>query len=579
MAKIPPGHIALKGSARELPPKARLVGPPDPEEPVTITIVLRRRPDGRPIPDFRRFVEVPLNRRRPLGSAEFAATYGGHPDEIDQVVSFVRNSGLTVGETNAARRTVIASGTVAQVSRAFAVDLHLYDVDIQAARGEQAHTERFRGREGSVYLPAQLADLVVGVFGLDNRSITKRNMAADPPHTKTLTVPQVAGLYNFPTNSAAGQTIAILSFVFFGSGGYDLADIQKYYSHLPAGFTTPAIRDVPVDASNSAPDIETTQDICIAATAAPGAGIAVYFSTAGQQGWIDVMQRVIHPEVGDPVCSVISCSFYTANGDDSVALAAAGVTTAWLDAVSLAFQDAAVQGITVCIASGDTGADSKIGDGKAHVQYPASDPWVLGCGGTTIGNVKGGSFDEYVWNDSFTISGSSGSGATGGGVSAYFGVPAYQLNANIPKSLNGGGAGRGVPDVAANASWNSGYSPIYCENASAFGYPNPYNGNGTSAAAPLYAGLVAVLNAALGESVGFLNPTLYAFGNTVVQDIDGSAGPNNNSLNGVTGYPAGPGWDACTGLGRLDGQALLAAIRRMGTYQIALIATLAGALD
>src|SRR5271154_3147553 len=236
MAKIPPGHMALKGSARELPAKARLVGPPDPEEPVTITIVLRRRPDGRPIPDFRRFVEVPLNRRRPLNSAEFAEKYGGHPDEIDQVVSFVRNSGLTLDETNAARRTVIASGTVAQGSRAFAVDFHLYDVDIQAARGEQAQTERFRGREGSVYLPEQLADLVVGVFGLDNRSITKRNMAADPPHTKTLTVPQVAGLYNFPTNSAAGQTIAILSFVFSGSGGYDLADIQKYYSHLPAGF-------------------------------------------------------------------------------------------------------------------------------------------------------------------------------------------------------------------------------------------------------------------------------------------------------------------------------------------------------
>jgi kumamolisin len=75
--------------------------------------------------------------------------------------------------------------------------------------------------------------------------------------------------------------------------------------------------------------------------------------------------------------------------------------------------------------------------------------------------------------------------------------------------LNGGNAGRGVPDVAANASWNSGYYPIYCENAAAYGYPNPYNGNGTSAAAPLYAGLMAVLSAGLGKPVGFLNPTLY----------------------------------------------------------------------
>jgi kumamolisin len=579
MAKIPPGHMALKGSARELPAKARLVGPADPEEPITITIVLRRRPDGRPIPDFRKFVEVPLNRRRPLSTAEFAEKYGGHPDEIGQVASFARNSGLTVRETNAARRTVLASGTVAQVSRAFAVDFHLYELDVQAAPREQAHTERFRGREGSVYLPAQLLNVVVGVFGLDNRSITKRNMAADPPHTTTLSVPQITGLYNFPTNSAAGQTIAILSFVGSSTGGYDPADIQKYYSHLPAGFTTPVITDVAVDASNSAPDIETTQDICIASSAAPGAGIAVYFTADSQQGWVDVILRVIHPEAGDPRCSVISCSFYAANGDDSASLAASGVTTAWLAAITLAFQDAAVQGVTVCIASGDSGADSKIGDGQAHVQYPASDPWVLACGGTTVGNVSGASFDEYVWNDTFSIGGGSGSGATGGGVSAYFGVPAYQLSANIPKSLNGGGAGRGVPDVAANSSWNSGYYPIYCVNASEFGYPNPFNGNGTSASAPLYAGLIALLNAALGENAGFLNPTLYALKNNVVQDIDGSSGPNNNSLNGVTGYPAGPGWDACTGLGRINGEALLAGIRRMGTYQIALIATLAGALD
>jgi kumamolisin len=579
MAEIPPGHIALKGSDREIPAKARLVGAADPDEPVTITIVLRRRPDGHAIPDFHKFIEVPLSQRRRLSSAQFAEKYGGHPDEISRVAAFVKNSGLTVTETNAARRTVVASGTVGQVSKAFAVDLRLYEVELHEGPRNKAHTEKFRGREGSVYLPAELADVVVGVFGLDNRSITKRNMAADPPHTKTLTVPKVTGLYNFPGNSAAGQNIAILSFVFSSFGGYDLADIQKYYSHLPAGFTTPTIKDIPVDAGNSTPDIETTQDICIASTAAPGAGVAVYFSTSTQQGWVDSVLRVIHPEAGDPVCSVISCSFYVANGDDAVGLSTSGVTTAWLNAITLAFQDAAVQGVTVCIASGDTGADSKIGDGRAHVQYPASDPWVLACGGTTIGNINGSSFDEYVWNDSFTISGSSGNGATGGGVSAWFGVPGYQLNANIPKSLNGGGTGRGVPDVAANASWNSGYYPIYCKNASDYDYPNPYNGNGTSAAAPLYAGLVAVLNAALAESVGFLNPTLYALANSVVQDIDGSSGPQNNTLNGVTGYPAGAGWDACTGLGRINGQALLSGIRRMGTYQIALIATLAGALD
>ena len=159
-----------------------------------------------------------------------------------------------------------------------------------------------------------------------------------------------------------------------------------------------------------------------------------------------------------------------------------GVTAALVTAVSQAFEDAAIQGVTVCIASGDTGSDSKIGDGHAHVQYPGSDPWVLSCGGTTIGDVIGTSFDEWVWND--------GSGATGGGVSAF---PAALVSGGRgrARSVNDGHHGRGVPDVAANASVASGY-PIIVGGS-------PGTGDGTSASAPLWAGLTAVLNAALGR--------------------------------------------------------------------------------
>ena len=154
---------------------------------------------------------------------------------------------------------------------------------------------------------------------------------------------------------------------------------------------------------------------------------------------------MVHPSAGDPVCSVLSSSFYVSDGDDAATLTAESISASWVTALSMAFQDAAIQNVTMCIASGDTGTQSKRTDGKAHVQYPGSDPWVLSVGGTTVGNIVGSSFDEYVWND--------GSGATGGGVSDRFGKPAYQLGADVPASMNDGHIGRGVPNVAANASY------------------------------------------------------------------------------------------------------------------------------
>ncbi|MGA8755339.1 MAG: S53 family peptidase [Stellaceae bacterium] len=549
---VPAGYQRLEGSERHPARNARRLGPADPAEPLSVTIVLRRRLDGPPVPNFEWYAATPPRDRHRMPIEVFAGKYGASPEDIDCVVAFAGSKGLRIVETSAARRTVVVSGTVAQMNEAFGVELGRYQVDVTHGRPATTRTQTYRGRDGFIYVPAGLAPLIVGVFGLDNRSITRRNQPGDPPNTGTTTVPQVTGLYNFPSNSATGQTIAILS-----EGGYATSDIEKYFAALPPGYTMPTITNITVDAGNGSPDIETTQDICIAASAAPGANIAVYFTTETQAGWTDLIGRVIHPNPGDPVCSVLSSSWYIAGGDDPTGLRDSGVTTGWVNAVDMALQDAAMQDVTVCVASGDTGADSGVGDGKAHVQFPASDPWVLACGGTTIGNISGQSFEEFVWNDTFVIGDFSGSGATGGGVSAFFPLPSYQQSAGVPASLNGGNAGRGVPDVAANASLNSGYYPIYCENAASFGYPNPYPGNGTSAAAPLYAGLMAVLSAALGKPVGFLNPTLYMLSSSVCRDISPPPGPTNNSLNGVTGYTAGPGWDACTGWGSIDGTALL----------------------
>lgn len=542
-SSIPEGYSRIEGSERRPSPKAKFLGAADPKETFTVSIVLRRRPEGQQLPDMESFA-APPGERIHMSREEFEAKHGASPDEIEKVVEFVKSKGLKVVESHAARRTVIASGTAAQMNKAFGVTLGRYQHDIVVHHGEKPRSETYRGREGYVHVPKELSKVIVGVFGLDNRTITKHN-SADPPNTKPITVPQVSKLYNYPNNSAAGQTIGI-----FSLSGYDIQDIKKYFAGLTGGYTMPTVKDILIDGATnpgSDPYGETTQDIDIAASFAPGSAINVYITTGNQKGWVDLINRVIHPNVGDAQCSVLSSSWYISNGDDANTLANEGISTAFLNAVSTAFQDAALLGVTICIASGDTGTDSKVGDGKAHVQYPASDPWVLSVGGTTIGNVVGSSFDEYVWNDTFF---GNAKGATGGGISDFFGLPTYQNNAGVPGSINDNHVGRGVPDVAGNASPNSGYSGLFVAG-------QPDIGNGTSASAPQWAALIIAINAALGKNVGFVNPALYSLGSSVFRDIVGAPGPADNGLNGVAGYPAGPGWDACTGWGSPNGVALL----------------------
>jgi kumamolisin len=561
MPDIPKGYRQLKGSERRPAKGAKLLGPADAKETISVTIAVRRRPGGPPVPGMDHFLNTPPSRRRRMPPEEFAAKYGATEDDLARVAAFAQSQGLTVVEAHAARRTVIVSGTVAQLSKAFSVTLSRYEHSVVWERGQKPQMEVYRGRDGFVHIPNELTGIIEGVFGLDNRNITRHN-GPDPSNTVPLTTTQITQLYNFPTNSAAGQTIGIVSERGFRVGGYKIADIDQTFAQS-AG--PPAITDVSVDGviNSHVPDRETTQDICIAAIAAPGAAIAVYFQPGTQQGWVDLFGKVAHPSGTDPYCSVVSSSFYICDGDDTNARSEEGITVNLLSAVSAAFQDAAIQGVTICIASGDTGSSSKVGgnpqawgypfpaDGKAHVQFPASSPWVLAVGGTTIGNVNGSSFEEYVWNDPQL---GENWGTTGGGVSDFFPMPSYQDGVGVPHSINDGHVGRGVPDVAGNANVNSGYKGIFIGGLQSIG-------NGTSASAPLWAGLIAVINAALGVNVGFVNPAIYALGSIVFRDIVPGAGPADNSNSGVAGYPAGPGWDACTGWGSPNGTALLAGLR------------------
>ena len=206
-----------------------------------------------------------------------------------------------------------------------------------------------------------------------------------------------------------------------------------------------------------------------------------------------------------------------------------------------AFQAAAAMGVTVTVAAGDNGSSDGVTDGLAHVDFPASAPHALACGGTRLELNNGQISSETVWNDS------PGSDAGGGGISGVFPVPDYQQNANIPPSANPThDVGRGVPDVCGDADPDTGYSVRVDGQTLTVG--------GTSAVAPLWAGLVALLNQSLGQPVGFLQPFLYSpAGIAALHDITSG---NNGA------YSAQTGWDACTGLGSPDGAEILAGLQQ-----------------
>jgi kumamolisin len=193
--------------------------------------------------------------------------------------------------------------------------------------------------------------------------------------------------------------------------------------------------------------------------------------------------------------------------------------------------DAAVAalGVTITVAAGDNGS-SDGGTGN-NVDFPASSPHVLACGGTTLEATGSSITSEVVWNET-----ASNEGATGGGVSTVFPQPTWQASANAPRPPPAT-PGRGVPDVAGDADPTTGYTIRVDGQTMVIG--------GTSAVAPLWAGLVAVANQQLGlkygSTIGFINPAIYAAkAASAFRDI--TQGDNG-------AYSAGPGWDACTGLG------------------------------
>jgi kumamolisin len=523
-------RTAVEGSERGPLAGAERVGPVDERALIDVTVRLRAAVANQ----ARRVYQGPKQKgaSRALSREALGRLVGASTEDAKTVERYAHDAGLTVVEVSLPRRTIVLRGTAGAMQQAFGVSL-------ESARLAQ---RTFRHRTGPVTLPADIASLVTGVFGLDDRPQAKphfRRAEADdgPPAGAAApraapaggyTPPQVARTYAFPAKATGrGQCVALIEL----GGGYRAAEITSYLRSL--GLAAAHVVAVGVDGAHNAPsgnpdgdDGEVVLDIEVVAAVAPKATVAVYFAPNTDRGFLDALTTAVHDTRRNP--TVISISW---GGPEP------SWTTQAMAAFDEALQEASALGIPVCVAAGDDGATDGVSDGRKHVDFPASSPHALACGGTRL-DVSGSRVTETVWNNLAV-----GGGATGGGFSAIFPAPLHQKGA-VKKS---GRTSRGVPDVSGNADPQTGYRILVDGSWGAIG--------GTSAVAPLWAGLIALCNQVAGHQPPNLAQKLYASSKGGFRDI-------THGTNG--GFSAGPGWDPCTGLGVPVGSALASLVWKGG---------------
>jgi kumamolisin len=530
----------VSGSERKPVRGARLIRNSHPDQTIEVSIRLRSKAEAKH-KELRSALEKPGFKH--VARTEYENTYGADPADLAKIKQFAGEFGLKVHETGTelARRTALLSGTVGNFQKAFGVELKEYS----HPRGN------FRGRVGTISVPTEYADIIRGIFGLDNRPQAAPHFRrAQTPDKHRRHAPssahdpnEVAKIYDFPAGDGTGQCIGIIEL----GGGFQLNDLSSYFSSL--NINEPQVISVSVDGGANSPstpdsaDGEVMLDVEVAGAVAPGAKIVVYFAPNTDQGFLDAVTTAVHDNANQP--SVISISWGSAESE---------WTAQALTNFDEAFQAAAAMGVTVCVASGDNGSSDGVNDGNNHVDFPASSSFALGCGGTTLQASNEQIVNETVWDNQ------PNGGATGGGVSDVFPLPSWQNGFGVPSPSSQNG-GRGVPDVAGDADPNTGYNVLVDGESAVFG--------GTSAVAPLWAALVAIINQQVGKPVGFLNPLIYAQAVEASGFHDITDG-NNGSFN------AGPGWDPCTGLGSPDGARLMAALTGKAAAQTAATADSGG---
>lgn len=536
-------------------PGAKVIAPADPNEQIIVTLVVRpRQPVSELHADRELAARLPRERHY-LSREEFERRHGAHPDALAQVEKFGRSHGFEIREISAGRHSVVLQGRAGDFSKTFGVEMLQYE----HARG------RHRGIRGSIHMPKELGKSVHCVLGLHDRPCALRHATATgakKARGPALSANDVAELYRFPRHvNGTGQCIGVIEL----GGGYHRSDLESLFSSLK--LPVPKITDVPVGGAKNAPaeyDVlntfvtalnrgenptkgansetrrsaelaqstaETTMDIELVGAFAPGAHIVVYFAPNNEQGIYHALTTALADKTHRP--SVLSLSW----GEPEP-----NVSTKYAVLIDSVLKNLASVGVTVCVSSGDFGAHNGM-PGKLSVNFPASSPGALGCGGTTLKASGHDIESEVVWNSVFY----GMHGATGGGVSRMFPKPFWQDDLKVPW-IPAKSGGRGVPDVAGVADPETGCRIVVggVDSVSA----------GTSAVAPLWAGLVARLNHAIGAPCGYLNSILYRLARE--PNAAGVLRPITHGENGA--YQARPGWNACTGLGSPHGDRLLEAL-------------------
>ncbi len=534
-------YVDLIGSERkELPAGSRRIGRADSEHFTTVTVQVRSHAGPNELEDaFKQMAQRPIDRREYLSHAQLTKRFGASAKDLDAVEDFAGRYGLSVVHRDPGNQTLVLSGRVDDLSRAFQVKLHEY----------RLAGSTFRGRTGFVRIPKYLEHVITGVSGLDNRAMRHAPrshaatgaQAANIPTFTGFTGKDLAKRYWFPAASPGsgkpldgrGQTVAIIEL----GGGYLPQDIENYFQQN-LQIPKPTVVAVSVDRRRNLPKSpigEVIMDIEVVGAVVPRARQVVYFGPPSPKGLFDAVSAAVMDTERKP--SVISISWGFPEDDLT------SVTDQMLNGMSVLFKKAALLGITICVATGDNGSIDldpsdpafKNNRGKLHVDFPACLEASLACGGTQLTR-KG----EAAWNE--------GNGwASGGGVSVRIKPPAYQNRACVPPSPEneyGVKDGRGIPDVSGNAI-----------DYRILQHGEIKYAKGTSLVAPLWAGLIARLNQAKGKRVGFLNPILYDHPE-VCTDI--TTGHNDiRPRRRPRQYQAGPHWDAATGLGVPNGEAIL----------------------
>ncbi len=552
-------HVTLPGSNRPVRPGARVLGSAGPDEWIELVIKIRRK---KPLPD------PAIRPAKSLTRDELGAQYGADPADMTRVRNLLAGLGMTILKEDPISCSIRAGAAAELIEKIFLVKLFHYSHE----------SGNYRGRKGELHIPSALAGIITGVFGLDNRRLVKRRplkkkattlgLAQRAAASRAWFYPaELASIYAFPEGNGQGQTVGVLEF----GGGYFSADLVTFCKN--ANVSMPAVRTIsvnnaPTDQKDGA-EGEVMLDVEILAGVCPAAAIAVYFSTFDEAGWVDAIDTAVHDKA-NPL-TVLSVSWGYAED------APGGWSAGAIDAINDTLQAAALLGVTICVAAGDDGSDDQVGDGHAHVDFPSSSPFVLAVGGTSL-QAKGTTVvKEVAWKDGDGLRQDNG-GSTGGGVSVHFPRPSWQT-VQIASVNPGSIDGRVVPDVAADASANTGYWTVVDGQGGVSG--------GTSAAAPLWASLIARINASLGSgaTVGYLSPLLYQgvpgggpasndssrhAGHEVLESSQtlGATGcrdivSGNNNTASVGGYSAGPGFDAVTGWGAPQGTALLNGLKSL----------------